>query len=126
MKTHKDLNVWQESMNLVSSVYHRTSRFPNHELYGLTNQLRRAAVSVAANISEGSGRLNSKEFRHFLKISNGSLNELETLLIISFRLGYLEEIDHIFFQEKIRLITSQLCGLVRSLDRIVQSDNSLK
>lgn len=92
-------------------------------MYGLTDQLRRAAVSLATNISEGSGRKNSKEFRHFLRISLGSVNELETLLIISENLGYLDEIDHAYFHEKIKLITAQLSGLIRSIENRI---NSLK
>ena len=78
IKTHKDLDVWKKSMDLVERVYRRTERFPDSEKYGLTNQIRRCAVSVSSNIAEGAARNTDKEFVQFCYIALGSLSELET------------------------------------------------
>jgi four helix bundle protein len=88
VKSYKDLIVWQKSMDLVV-VYHVTKGFPREELYGLTNQLRRAAVSIPSNIAEGQARNSTAEFKNFLSIARGSLAEVETQLIIAERLNYL-------------------------------------
>lgn len=86
--THfKDLIIWQKSMLLTQSVYRLTARFPAEERYGLTNQLRRAAVSVPSNIAEGQARQGTREFLVFLSHASGSLAELETQLILSEQLG---------------------------------------
>jgi four helix bundle protein len=89
-KATKDLLVWQKAMDLVVECYQLTKRFPASELYGLTSQIRRAAVSVPANIAEGFGRWHSKDFVRFLLNANGSLKEVETHLLISERLGFLQ------------------------------------
>ena len=78
IRNHKDLEVWKKSMDLVSNIYKITESFPNKELYGLTNQIRRAAVSIPSNIAEGAARNSKKEFIQFLYIALGSLSELET------------------------------------------------
>lgn len=88
MQTHKDLKVWGRSINFVTEIYKITNDFPKSELYGITSQLRRAAVSVPSNIAEGAARKNSAEYTQFLYIALGSLTELETQLIISEKLGY--------------------------------------
>jgi len=88
-KDYRDLIAWQKAMELVESVYSATKDFPREEVYALTSQLRRAAVSVPSNIAEGQGRTSSKEFLKFLSIAHGSVRELETQIIISGRLGYL-------------------------------------
>lgn len=80
MKGHRDLVAWQKGMRLVKDVYRVTRNFPREEVYGLTNQLRRAAVSVPSNLAEGHGRLSRKEFRQFIGCARGSLLELETQL----------------------------------------------
>jgi len=85
---HKDLDAWKQAMRLVEEVYRVSSRFPKQETYGLTSQVRRAAVSVPSNLSEGAARNGNKEFINFLGISLGSLAEVETQLIIASRLGY--------------------------------------
>ena len=90
IKTHKDLDVWKKSMDLVEGVYRLTKSFPDSEKYGLTNQMRRCAVSIPSNIAEGAGRNSKKEFKQFLYISLGSISELETQLIISSKLNYLK------------------------------------
>jgi four helix bundle protein len=80
-------------MGLVEDIYRLSSKFPASEMYGLTSQMRRAAVSVPSNIAEGAARESDKEFLHFLAIARGSLSELETQLQLSKRLGYTQEID---------------------------------
>jgi four helix bundle protein len=86
---YRDLKVWQKSINLVVLTYRSTRRFPKHELFGITQQIQRAAVSVPANIAEGHGRTTKGEYRNFVSVARGSLKELETLLEIAFHLGYL-------------------------------------
>ncbi len=113
MKTHKDLEVWKIAIDLVVVIYESTKNFPNSEIYGLTSQIRRAAVS--ANIAEGSGRNTTGELNHFLGISLGSLSELETLLLISSKLGYLNDIDFKVLLEKITLQFRLLSGFKNSL-----------
>lgn len=89
MKGHRDLVAWQKAMRLVKEVYRVTRHFPKEEIYGLTNQLRRAAVSVPSNLAEGHGRFSRKEFRQFIGHARGSLLEVETQLEIARDLGYL-------------------------------------
>ncbi len=91
MNRHKELKVWQESIDLVSSIYSFTKKFPKDELYGLTSQSNRASVSIPANIAEGAGRNSNKEFVQFLSIAMGSSAEVETLLIISEKQGYISK-----------------------------------
>ena len=91
MKGHRDLLVWQKSMALVSEIYRETQTFPKNELYGLTNQIRRAAVSVPSNLAEGQGRTSRKEFHRFVGQARGSLTEVETQLEIARNLNYLDE-----------------------------------
>jgi len=86
--SYRDLTVWQKAMDLVEMVYRLTRGFPRVELYGLTSQLRRATISVPANIAEGNTRSTRKEYANFLSIARSSANEVETLLVISQRLGY--------------------------------------
>lgn len=102
MSNHRDLEVWNRALELAAEVYRVTGSIPSEERYGLTSQIRRSAVSVPSNIAEGSGRGGTQELLHFLRIANGSLQELETQLEIAVRVGYLppqpklkEEIDHI-------------------------------
>jgi four helix bundle protein len=86
-----DLIVWQRAIELTVCIYKLTRSFPKDELYGLTSQMRRASVSVASNIAEGRGRLNSAEFRQFLGISQGSIFELKTQLLVARRLKMADE-----------------------------------
>ncbi|RJR42819.1 MAG: four helix bundle protein [Deltaproteobacteria bacterium] len=90
-RAYRDLRVWKEAIDFVKEVYLITAKFPSTEIYGLTNQIRRAAVSIPANIAEGQGRNSSKEFRQFLGIALGSVSELETHLIISNKIEYLSQ-----------------------------------
>jgi four helix bundle protein len=88
-KNYSDLIAWQKAMALVELIYKASAQFPKEEVYGLTNQLRRAAVSVPSNIAEGQGRGSVNDFRRFLAISHGSLRELETQILIAKRLCFL-------------------------------------
>lgn len=91
IKSYKDLIVWQKSIDLVKEIYLSTKPFPREEQYGLTNQMRRCAVSISSNIAEGYGRNATGDYKRFLQIAVGSLYELQTQIEISFRLKYLEE-----------------------------------
>jgi four helix bundle protein len=88
-RSYRDLDVWKLSIELVKDTYVVTAKFPQVEIYGLTNQLRRAAISIPSNIAEGQGRNSFKEFKQFLGIALGSLAELETQFIIAKEIGYL-------------------------------------
>ena len=93
IESHRDLLVWQKSMDLVEAIYRITQKLPSHEQFGLISQLRRAAVSIPSNIAEGYGRQSSGSYRQFLSVSRGSLLEVETQIEICVRLGYLTEED---------------------------------
>ena len=104
MKTHQDLEVWQKAIGFVTQVYKFTESFPKSEIYGLTNQIRRASVSIPSNIAEGAGRESEKEFAHFLAIANGSAFEVETQLYLCFDLSYISEDELNDFLNKIQEI----------------------
>ena len=91
MGTYKELSVWQKSMTLAHRIYEITTRFPEEERFGLVSQMRRCAVSIPSNIAEGYGRETEREHSHFLFMSLGSSNELETQLILSYDFHYIEE-----------------------------------
>ena len=91
MQSYRDLIAWQKAMDLVEMVYRATRDWLKDELYGLTNQVRRSAVSVPSNVAEGKGRIGINEFMHHLSIAHGSLCELETHLMIARRLAYVDE-----------------------------------
>ena len=102
MMTHKDLDIWKLGIELVEKVYKTTAEYPKEEIYGLTNQMRRASVSIPSNISEGAARSSNKEFIQFLYVALGSLAELETQTIISEKLGYLKNDELMELIEKQR------------------------
>lgn len=116
IKTHKDLLVWKKGIDLVEQIYKFTKQFPKEELYGITNQMRRCAVSIPANIAEGSGRKNKAEFIQFLHIALGSASELETHLIISQRLGFLSINSYDEIMNALNEIIKMICGLINSLN----------
>jgi four helix bundle protein len=93
IESYQDLLVWQKSIDLVAEIYRIAGKLPLNEQYGLTSQLRRAAVSIPANIAEGFGRWHANEFTRFLLIANGSVKELETHLIVGNRVGLLGKED---------------------------------
>jgi four helix bundle protein len=110
IRSHKDLEVWKRSIELVTKIYSVTNNFPNQELYGITSQIRRAAISIPSNISEGAGRHHRKELIQFLYVSFGSLSELETQLIISKNLKYLNKNDSEGFQNELNEIRRMILG----------------
>ncbi len=114
-KNYRDLETWKRAMDLVEEVYEATRKFPKEELYSLTNQVRRAAVSVPSNIAEGQGRESDKEFLHHLAIAYGSLCEVETQVIIAERLQYLEAKEAAKLLSRTGEVGRLLNGLSRSL-----------
>ena len=110
--THKDRDVWKAAMELAKLVYLITSKFPKEELYGLTQQIRRSAVSIPSNIAEGAARNSRKEFIQFLHISLGSLAELETQLLLSEKLGFLQIKE---IENDVERIRKMLIGLIKYL-----------
>ena len=112
IRTHKDLDVWKDSIELVTKIYQLVSNFPKEERFGLVDQTKRAAISIPSNIAEGAARNSQKEFLQFLYIALGSIAELETQLIISKKLGFLND-EGIF--EDLEKIKSKLLGLIRYL-----------
>jgi len=113
MRPHERLDVWKKSIDFVVALYKATERFPKDEKFGLTSQLRRAAVSISANIAERAARRTDKEFAYFLSNSQGSTSEVETELLIAYRLQYLPN-------ETFRLLTSSLDEIGRMLTGLTQ------
>ncbi len=114
-RAHKKLDVWKEAVQFSVDVYQVTQRFPKSELYGLTSQLRRAAVSIASNIAEGAARKSDKEFIRFLDIANGSVSEVDTQIEIASRLAYLEDTDRAVLDNKLNSIAAKLAGLMKKI-----------
>ena len=115
MEDFKDLRVWVKAHDLTLAVYQKTRVFPREEMYGLTSQLRRAAVSVGANIAEGCGRRSDGEMRRFIQIARGSANEVEYHLLLAKDLDLLSAEDHEDLRIKILEIQRMLAALVQSL-----------
>ena len=115
IKSHRDLIAWQKSMDLVVLIYECSVSFPKHELYGLTSQIRRAAVSIPANIAEGQGRRSKPEFSQFLGNARGSLLELDTHLELALRLKYLTPSQHERIHQQVVEVGRIINGLLRSL-----------
>ncbi len=113
--TYVDLEVWQSSMEFAVRIYRLTRQYPRDELYGLTAQLRRAAVSVASNIAEGKGRASDRELVQFLCHSRGSLFEIETQLEIGKALGYGDKEEYLSLKDEAGRIGRMLNGLIRSV-----------
>jgi four helix bundle protein len=120
VSSYRDLVVWQRAMALVSAVYKLTSSFPESERFGLTSQIRRAAVSIPSNIAEGQGRLATKEFRQFLGIARGSLKELETQLLISIDLTYAEAAEVAACLGLADEVGRMLNALIKALERRIK------
>jgi four helix bundle protein len=114
-KPHKKLEVWKQSMDFVVEIYKATERLPSQEIYGLTNQVRRAAVSIPCNIAEGAARQTSKEFTNFLHIAQGSLSEVDTQIELAGRLRYLDAECRERLDSKMAPIDKMLTGLIRHL-----------
>ncbi len=113
--SHKDLDVWQQAIELSKTVYFLTGSFPKEELFGLSSQMRRAAVSIASNIAEGAARHGDREFLRFLHVAAGSASELDTQLEIAkgIKVGDNAQIDAV--QESLEAVSKMLQGLIRSV-----------
>ncbi|HEY8226201.1 MAG TPA: four helix bundle protein [Pyrinomonadaceae bacterium] len=114
MRPHQKLDLWRRAIDFVVAVYRLTEHFPKEEKFGLTSQMRRASVSVAANIAEGAARTSVKEFMQFLSHSQGSASEVDTELLIAFRLGYVANKDY-------RNLGQDLDDIGRMITRLSQS-----
>lgn len=116
IKSYRDLHIWQEGIQLVDTIYKLTSEFPREESYGLTSQMRRAAVSVPANIAEGYARNHTGELRQFLYVALGSLAELETHSVIAQRQGFLttQQIEH-HVERPVASVRNKTLAFLRSL-----------
>lgn len=115
IKTYRDLKVWQRSMQVVTEVYRFTKSFPSDEQYGLTNQIRRSAISVPSNMAEGYGRGTTGDYVRFLRISVGSLYELQTQWQIAQNLGYITKRDFVSIYDETRNIERMLSALIGKL-----------
>ena len=115
MKTHRDLIVQKRTIDFVTSIYKVTNTFPNSELYALTSQIRRATVSIPPNIAEGAARNHDKEFIQFLYIALGSASEVETQLIISCNLEYIDKQLEQRLLSELNEISKMLKGLINSI-----------
>src|SRR5258707_1315921 len=120
MRPHERLDVWNKAIDLVMSVYRATESFPKEERFGLKSQIRRAAVSIPANIAEGAARDSPKEFTYFLSNAQGSASELETELLIAHRLGYFAERTHASLRTDLDSIGRMIVGLSSSIKKRVQ------
>ena len=117
IRSYRDLKVWQQAMDLAQVCYLKTREFPKEELYGLTSQIRRAAVSIPANIAEGNGRENRGEYIQFLRVAQGSLKELETHLLLSRRIGLTSMENLNVLLKQCDPVGKMLRALIRSLQR---------
>ena len=115
MKSHKDLEVWKRSVELVKTIYELTKSFPKEELYGITNQIRRSAVSIPSNIAEGAARNYNKEFIQFLYIAIGSIAELETQIIFNEKLSFLSKDYSENIQSVLIELKNMTLGLIKYL-----------
>ena len=115
MSTFRDLLIWQKSMDLVTEVYKLTELFPKEEIYGLTSQVRRSAISIPSNISEGYGRDGNKDYLRFLNIGISSLFEMQTQLEIAYNLKYINEIQFNKIHDESREIERMLSSFIRKI-----------
>ena len=117
IKSYRDLEVWQKAMDLVVVCYEITKEFPKNEIYGLTSQLQRAAVSIPTNIAEGQARQYTKEFIQYLSISYGSIAEVETLMQIAEKLNYLNTNQLCKLMDRTAALGRMINGLRKSLEK---------
>jgi len=115
IKNFQDLRIWQKGIEVVKNIYIMTKKFPKEELYGLTSQMRRSAISIPSNIAEGFRRYHNKEYKQFLYITMGSCAELETQIIIAHELDYLNDNDKIEIIEKLKYICRMINQLIKKL-----------
>jgi len=115
IKSHRDLDAWQLAMEIVIEIYGVTRTFPPEEKFGLSAQLRRAAVAIPSNIAEGHSRLGGAEFRRFVSIARGSAGEVETQLAVAVALGFVRADEIVALSSKLGRLSKMLFGLFRSL-----------
>jgi len=125
IRAYKKLDTWQQAMNLVEHCYRVTAAFPNHELYGLTSQLRRAAVSIPSNVAEGSCRRKTKAYANHVSIALGSHGELETCIELAGRLGFVNAKEREALQVRAGSVGRLLSGLHRSLEEKIEREEAL-
>ncbi|UVK47634.1 four helix bundle protein [Mesorhizobium sp. AR07] len=117
MNSYRDLIVWKAAVELAVDCYSATKAFPSSEIYGMTSQIRRSSVSIAANIAEGHGRENTGSFIQFLRMAQGSLKELETHLILSGKVGLMIEAEVVRLLSQAEEIGKMLRSMIRSLQQ---------
>jgi four helix bundle protein len=117
VKDYRELIVWQKAMDLVETIYLTTKAFPKDELYGLTSQIRRAAISIPSNIAEGNGRNTTRDYVHFLGMAYGSVKEVETQVLIAERLQYINSTRSNELVKMTGEISRLVSGLMNSLNR---------
>ena len=115
MKNFKNLKIWEKGIDLVVNIYNKIDQFPKEELFGLTSQIKRSAISIPSNIAEGSGRGTDKDFNRFLDVALGSSFELETQLIIAHRLKFLNDENFTSLNEQIDEEQKMIIGLQKTL-----------
>jgi four helix bundle protein len=116
-KNYENLEIWKEAIKLAALIYKETKKFPKEELYGIISQLRRAVISISANIAEGAGRSSKIEFIRFVNIALGSLNEVESLLYVSLDLKYLDEEKFLSIKNQIEKLGKFLGGFKNYLKK---------
>lgn len=126
IRSFKDLIVWKKSIDLIDDIYRLTHQFPKSETYGLSSQVQRAAVSVAANIAEGNGRDSTKEYIHHLSFSLGSLAEVETYLVVCVRLGYPQQHGVVAIESRSDEIGRMLRSLQKALRTKLRNDDDFQ
>jgi four helix bundle protein len=115
MSTFRDLLIWQKSMILVTDIYQLTNTFPKEEIYGLTSQIRRSAISIPSNIAEGYGRDGNKDYLKFLNIATASLFEMQTQIEIAFNLKYITVLQFNNIYEASRELERMMCSFIRKV-----------
>jgi four helix bundle protein len=118
MREYKKLIIWQDAHRLTLNIYSITNEFPKHELFGITNQLRRSSSSIAANIAEGCSKNSNKDFKHSLSISIGSLNETEYFILLSFDLKYISETQYELITKLIEKLKAQLITFNKKIENV--------
>ncbi|MEK7242082.1 MAG: four helix bundle protein [Planctomycetota bacterium] len=121
IKSFRDLEIWKRSISLAKKIYQISEAFPKTELYGLTTQLRRAAISIPSNIAEGHTRRHTKEFRQFLHVALGSLAEVETLLVLAIELKFIQQESAVPLQKEIEELSKMTNALLSKLKSKTQN-----
>ena len=121
-RAHKELDVWKLSMELAKDIFRIVDTFPKKELFGLSLQMKRCALSIPSNIAEGAGRKTKKDFRNFLYIAQGSLNELDTQVEIAYSLGYISKNVYNELEEKILRVGQMIAGLIKKQTQRINNE----